>query len=326
MNLSSVKWAVLLGLAALAGGWAFGPRDSPGVSGTTRKSTAPIVRRTETESARPPVAQRIELESARLPAATRDTDRSTAERRAQTLEARLAEQVERTAALEARVAELSREVEQLASRGPAADRAESEIPTAGTATAAAPPAVPPAPPAREVVDYSKSRVQRALEAAGLDEDTAESIKLRNDRLAMTEMYLRDQATREGWLDTERFREEMAAVDSQRTSIRDELGDDGYDRYLFSLGQTNRVIVQDVMLESVAESVGLKTGDLIVRYGDTRVFQPDELVAQTRQGAIGDGTTIEVIRNRERFEIDVPRGPLGVRIGRAQDDPDALRLD
>jgi hypothetical protein len=32
--------------------------------------------------------------------------------------------------------------------------------------------------------------------------------------------------------------------------------------------------------------------------------------------------LDVLRNGERLEIDVPRGPLGVRIGPAQDVPEA----
>jgi C-terminal processing protease CtpA/Prc len=193
---------------------------------------------------------------------------------------------------------------------------------ASPAAAAAPQSNDAVPTPRDQIDYSKSAMQRALEAAGLDEQTAESIKLRGDQLAMTEMYLRDQATREGWLDTPRFREEMAAIEAQRTSIREELGDEAYDRYLFALGRTNRVIVNDVMYDSVAEDVGLQTGDLIIRYGDSRVFATDELVTQTREGSVGDPVTVVISRGGKRMEIEVPRGPLGVRVGVTQDNPDA----
>lgn len=176
--------------------------------------------------------------------------------------------------------------------------------------------------ANAAIDYSKSAMERALAAAGLDASTAADIKLRHDTLAMNEMYLRDQATREQWVDTPRFAEEMSAIDSQRTSIRDEIGDDAYDRYLFALGQTNRVRIDDVMAQSPAAQAGLQTGDMIVSYGDTRVFGPDELVAQTRDGTAGESVRLEIIRNGQRLAVDVPRGPLGLRIAATQDTPGA----
>lgn len=248
------------------------------------------------------------------PAGIEPIDETSVDQKISLLEARLAEQSTATSLLQVRLDELSAEIAAIrtdAAAAPALIRPEVASPH---------PAAPPR--ARQTVDYSKSAMQRALEAAGLDAETAEGIKLHGDQLAMTEMYLRDQATREGWLDSQRFREEMEAIDEQRTSIRDDLGDDGYDRYLFALGHTNRVIVNDVMFDSVAEDVGLQTGDLIISYGETRVFAPDELSSQTRAGTAGDPITVEVVRNGKRFDVEVPRGPLGVRIGVAQDDPDA----
>jgi hypothetical protein len=231
------------------------------------------------------------------------------QRRIDALEARLAEEAAQRGALQRRIDELAAELAALRDGAAAAGSSDP--------VAAAPP-----PLERQTVDYAKSPMQRALEAAGLDEATAESIKLRGDQLAMSEMYLRDQATREGWLDTPRFREEMEAIEAQRPSIRDDIGDDAYDRYLFALGHTNRVIVNDVMFDSVAEDVGLREGDLIVRYGDERIFAPDDLVASTHQGSSGEPVRLEVVRNGQRLDIEVPRGPLGLRIGPAQDDPDA----
>lgn len=174
----------------------------------------------------------------------------------------------------------------------------------------------------QIIDENKSAMQRALEAAGVDPGTAEAIKRRGDELAMSEMYLRDQATREGWLNSPRFEQEMAAIQEQQTSLREELGEDLYDRYLFAQGRPNRIIVNDVMFHSVAEQVGLKPGDLITRYGDAFLFAPDELVAQTQGGPAGEMVKLEVNRAGSRFEVEVPRGPLGLRIGPAQDHPDS----
>ena len=199
---------------------------------------------------------------------------------------------------------------------------------------AAPPAAPPpaAPPPEAVAaapveqpppaqppeaDYSKSAMERALIAGGLDPNTAADVKHKSDQLQMAQMYLRDQATREEWLDTPRYQEEVAALEAQQVSIRDELGEEGYDQYLFSLGQTNRIRIDDVMSGSPAADAGLEVGDMILRYGDTRVFAPDELVAQTTAGQPGEMVRLVVIRQGNLISIDVPRGPLGLRINAAQ---------
>jgi hypothetical protein len=169
-------------------------------------------------------------------------------------------------------------------------------------------------------ENAMSAMERALTAAGIDSATAADIKRRRDEVAMMEIYLRDQATREQWLNTPRFAEEMAAIDGQRTSVREEIGDDAYDRYLFALGQTNRVRVDDVMLESVAAQAGLQAGDMILRYGDTRVFAPDALVTETRSGTAGEIIELDILRNGERFQVRVPRGPLGLHVAAAHAEP------
>ena len=174
--------------------------------------------------------------------------------------------------------------------------------------------------AQGVPTSASSAMERALIAAGIDATVAADMKRHQDDLAMAEIYLRDQATREQWLDTPRFRDELAAIEAQRVSVRDEIGDDAYDRYLFAQGQTNRVRVDDVMLDSVAAQVGLQAGDIVLRYGDDRIFAPEELVNATRSGRAGESTRLEIIRNGARVEVQVPRGPLGLRIATTQLEP------
>ena len=247
-------------------------------------------------------------------------DRSAAdvERRLRALEARVAAEAsertrlaERCEAIAAQVAASAAESPQLASANePAAQplAAAAEPADSAVGTVADEPSISP--------------MERALAAAGLDAAAAAEIKQRRDQLTMSEMYLRDQATREQWIDSPRFNEEMAAIEAQRTSIRDEIGDESYDRYLFALGEPNRVRVDDVMSESPAAEAGLQVGDMIVSYADNRIFAPDELVTQTRSGTAGESVRLEVIRNGERLEIDVPRGPLGLRIAASQVAPGA----
>jgi hypothetical protein len=191
-------------------------------------------------------------------------------------------------------------------------------PPAAPPVAAAPANQPPADP--PPIDYSKSPMERALMTAGLDANKAAAVKRRYDEIELTEVYLRDQAAREEWVGTERFTEELAALEAQRLAVRDEIGDAAYDQYLFSLGRTNRVRIDDVMAGSPAAEVGLQAGDMILRYGDVRLFSPDELVAHSQSGNEGEMVRLVVIRNGTRFEVDVPRGPLGLRVNPTQDSP------
>lgn len=163
-------------------------------------------------------------------------------------------------------------------------------------------------------------MERALLAAGIDATTATEIKRRRDELSLSEIYLRDQAAREGWQDTPRFAAEMAEIERQRTSVRDEIGDDAYDRYLAARDQPNRVAVNEVMLESPAAVAGVQAGDVVLRYGETRIFDPSELVTATRSGTAGESVQMEIIRQGQRMEIEVPRGPLGVSIAASKGNP------
>ncbi|MGD9765469.1 MAG: PDZ domain-containing protein [Candidatus Binatia bacterium] len=239
--------------------------------------------------------------------------RADLERRIERLEATIADQAAERRRLEARLDEV---MDALAARGGADEPADAS----STAETAAQPSPNHAP--NEVAeDHSASAVEQALASAGIDRGSAAEIKRRRDELAMAEMYLRDRATREQWLDTPRFSEEMAAIDAQRTSIRDQVGDDAYDRYLFALGETNRVRVDDVLASSPAAEAGLQPGDLIVSYADARIFAPADLVAATHAGTAGTTVQLEVLRNGERFQFNVPRGPLGLQIMGTRGNPD-----
>lgn len=243
--------------------------------------------------------------------------RATLERQIRLLTAKVAAETAKRQQLEEQVAALGTQLAALAGGAPAAEPAAS---ASAPETANAHPIVAAAPASDAHADTTLSAMERALVAAGIDAATAADMKRRQDELAMDEIYLRDQATREQWLDSPRFKEELAAIEAQRTSIRDEIGDDAYDRYLFAQGHTNRVRVDDVMLDSVAAQAGLQAGDIVLRYGDLRIFRPEDLVNETRAGRAGESIRLEIVRNGARLEVDVPRGPLGLRIAAAQAEP------
>lgn len=201
----------------------------------------------------------------------------------------------------------------------AADPSAPEVVASNPATAAADAAVGAAQAeAAQVAEAAASTTfERALVTAGLDPQTVTEIKRRRDDLTMAEMFLRDRANREQWADSPRFQDEMAAIEQQQMSLREEIGDDAYDRYLAAAGEPNRVRVEDVMMESPAAVAGLQRGDLVLRYGDARIFAPADLVAETRVGTAGEWVPLEVLRQGQRLQISVPRGPLGLRIAASQ---------
>ncbi|MDX2170957.1 MAG: PDZ domain-containing protein [Deltaproteobacteria bacterium] len=277
--------------------------------------------RRETADATPP--QRLAAASGRLsrldaPAATR-LARGGGEdlaARIDALTAQLgAERAERQRLAE-RLEAMTEQLARLESGAPIepADAAVAANASSADATAAL------AAPAAAPVDYSLSPMERALVAAGIEPDQAAEMKRRRDALTMQEITLRDQATREQWIDTPRFAEALDAIAAQQVSVRDEIGDLAYDRYLFAEGRTNRVRVDDVLSESPAAAVGLQPGDLILTYADARLFAPDDLVNETRGGVAGDTVRLQVSRGGQRFEVEVPRGPLGLRVNAAQDMP------
>ncbi len=240
------------------------------------------------------------------------------ERRLELLTAKLAEEADHRRRLEQRLELLATEL--------GAVRGSHEPPH----VAASQPesrAVTPAPPATSggTADPASAReavtsMERALVAAGIDATTANEITRRRDAISLSEIYLRDQAAREGWLDTPEFAAKMAEIEQQRTSVRDEIGDEAYDRYLAALDQPNRVAVNEVMLESPAAMAGVQAGDVVLRYADTRIFSPGELVTATRGGTAGEAVQMEIIRQGQRFEIQVPRGPLGMTIAASRGAP------
>lgn len=240
------------------------------------------------------------------------------ERRVESLAERLVAEAGERKRLESRIEELAA---QLAS----SDRERSEPANRTASTPAAPAEAVTAEAggnaARAAEPAGGVTMETALIAAGVDELAAAEIKRRHDELALSQIYLRDLAAREGWLDSPRFREEMAEIEAQQTSIRDEIGEEGFDRYLAALGQPNRVTVDEVLVESPAAYAGLQPGDVILRYGEDRIFAPRELVAATRGGTSGEPVRLEVLRGRRRVSIEVTRGPLGVRVAASRSDPD-----
>ena len=166
--------------------------------------------------------------------------------------------------------------------------------------------VPPSLTARE---REQVRQRERVEAAGLTvEEYAEMQRLAGE-LRMEQVEENYQRRREEYNTRE-------LVLSSRERMRETLGDDGYDRYLYATGRANRVSVSEVLSGSAAEQTGLVSGDIILSYDGERIFSFGELRNLSYRGDPGEAVLVEVRReDGSREQLVIPRGPLGVRSGR-----------
>jgi C-terminal processing protease CtpA/Prc len=152
-----------------------------------------------------------------------------------------------------------------------------------------------------------------LVAAGLEPQQAKSITQFLGDIEMERLYLHDQATREGWLGTPRYRQEIMTLVEREEELRLELGDTDYDLYLYGTGQPNRVIIQSVIEDSPAQKVGIQSKDIAYSYAGNRLYSMRDLVTATTEGIANESVLLEVIRDGNIYEFYLPRGPLGVRV-------------
>ncbi len=177
-----------------------------------------------------------------------------------------------------------------------------------------------------IIDTPVSANARVLDTAhlvkaGVDPATAEDIVRRKNQIELRKLELRDRAAREGYLGSSRYMQELQALVDEDLSLRAELGDDAYDRYLYASGQANRVRVAAVLPGSAAEQAGIKAGDLILRYGENRLFGWRELQQATTRGNRDEYISLSVMRDGQETLLWVPRGPLGVRLSMMRVNPD-----
>ena len=149
---------------------------------------------------------------------------------------------------------------------------------------------------------------------GIDASLAEDIVRRKNSIELKRLALQDRATRDNYLNTQRYYDELAEINSQDVTLREELGDARYDEYLYASKQNNRIRISSVMLGSVAEHAGIQQGDIVLSYNDSRLFTWQELKDATAEGHLGEYVSISIYRNGEIYSYSVPRGPLGIQLG------------
>jgi hypothetical protein len=167
---------------------------------------------------------------------------------------------------------------------------------------------------------SPAEQRDALLRAGVTPEVADDLVWRRSQLSLARLDLRDEAARDGWLGSARYREELRRINEQQVSIEDEVGVDAYDRYLYETGQSNRVAVDSVIPGSAGEESGLQPGDVIERYGDAQVLDFQDLREATSAGARGELVPVAVRRGGELLEMWLPRGPIGIGLDATRVEP------
>jgi S1-C subfamily serine protease len=121
-------------------------------------------------------------------------------------------------------------------------------------------------------------------------------------------------------DRQRYQEELKELGDQRISLRTELDDDTYDRFLFESGMNNRVKVASIMPGSPAESNGFEKNDVILYYGDSRIIEGGDVRKAAWGGDVNSYVDVAISRDGNQMMLTVPGGTLGVRLEPIQVDP------
>ncbi len=162
--------------------------------------------------------------------------------------------------------------------------------------------------------------QRFLNA-GFSEDETDSIIRAVDENTLARLQLRYQAAR-GGDDGRAARDELRSLPRAREVVRDEFGENAYDRYLYATGQPNRIVVQGVLNSSPAQDAGLQPGDTLLHLDDQPIYALGDLMRISASGSESDLVPLTVLRGGEVMQVSVPRGPLGINASVDSIDPTA----
>ncbi len=151
----------------------------------------------------------------------------------------------------------------------------------------------------------EERRDRLVEA-GFSLTEADRIMRRESEIRMAAIQARYDAQRNG-----------EAFDGRSLvgSLREELGDPQYERYLEASGRPTSVTLSTIYEGSPALTAGFQPGDQITHYDGRRVFGMNEISDLTLSGNAGELVAVDFVRNGVPMQLSVPRGPLGVVGGR-----------
>ncbi len=153
----------------------------------------------------------------------------------------------------------------------------------------------------------------AMIIAGVDEHEANRLRSFYEDIELKKLFLRDKAIREGWGNSARYGDEQSALEDQVSNLRNDIDEKTYDAFLYSSGRPNRVVVRSLLNNSPAEQAGAQAGDILISYGDKRVYSWDDIRTYTTQGQTSEMVPMVVQRDGKQQTLYVQRGPLGIKL-------------
>lgn len=219
------------------------------------------------------------------------------EDRVAALETALSTEQEARRVLEDELLALNSELERLKNGSPAATAAGGDEPLP----------MPPRTSRLRESDSFESR-SKALVEEGLSAERAAYILQRESELRFAQMQAYYEARN---ADDPEAR--LASLTDPDAALRAEIGETEYEKYLRANNRSTSVEVEGVMSSSPAATAGLQPGDEIVRYDGERVYNSRDLM---ERAMVGEGpVVVEVLRDGSSMEVIIPRGPIGIEIGR-----------
>ncbi|HIK84513.1 MAG TPA: PDZ domain-containing protein [Myxococcales bacterium] len=147
----------------------------------------------------------------------------------------------------------------------------------------------------------------ALVSLGIHSDEVERLRDLWESHELARVTITDTALREGWFFQQPHRAELARLEGE---LRENLSDEDYDNYLYARGEPNQIKVAEVLRGSSAMRAGMRTGDVILRYDDVRIFEPGALLRTSSGGRLGEQVPVAIDRDGVRMVLYVERGALG----------------
>ncbi len=167
--------------------------------------------------------------------------------------------------------------------------------------------------------YRGSLAEATLVERQLDQAVIDDLVSRLDKIDKKRQQLVEFSVAQGLSPQERA-QALTAVDDQVRAIRQELGDDNYDRYLGGADLPNRLVVGSSVVSEALETAGIMPGDVFVSYDGEKVFAMTDLRTKP---ATKDWVPVVMSRAGKTFESLVRAGPLGVEFSTESANPDAI---
>lgn len=168
-------------------------------------------------------------------------------------------------------------------------------------------------------DSAGSQVRQQLIEAGFAPEETDAIIRAVDENTLERLELRYRMAR-GGEEARGARARLREMPSAQELVREEFGEDAYDRYLYATGRPNRIVVRGVLKSSPAQAAGLRSGDTLLALDEEPVYALGDLMRIASTGSDADLVTLTVLREQEVLKLSVPRGPLGINASADSIDP------